>query len=217
MPGQTMQQKTIQQQQKNQQQKTDTAISTNTVIAQKEKQNGSFDKMLRHPRSKKKMKMYASVDMPSMRDKEIMEMMLKDQSMHKAEEIMQEDIAAFLQSYQEEFIKMVQNEIKEEEERVHKEEEARKIKEMWKANRKIGVLAKCYITGCHVHFIPCASTSWNNVSHYERWNVPEQYQRALNLYESNNKCDAVEIYGSRLVALASNGEVIKIEKVDFDD
>lgn len=232
---------------KQNQQNTDVLTKTASAMMREENADAAFEKMLRRPRSKKKLKVYAEVDLPSMKDEEIMERMRKERASGAVsggswggtswgegagddigtEEISKEDIAAYLQSRQEEFIKVVQGEIKEEEERERKrkeeeerrriEEERRRIEEE-KARRKIGVLTQCRIEGCYVHFIPAGAgnsggeVSWDFVSHYSREGVPEDFLAALHLYENCKGCDCVEIWGDRMVAIAGSGEVLKIEK-----
>lgn len=234
MQKELIQQKIIQKQ--NKQQNTDVLTKTAPVMMQKERTDAEFDKLLRRPRSKKKLKLYSEVDLPSMTDEEIMERMRKEKRSEMGdgslweesaqEDITQEDIEAFLQSRQEDFIKMIQSEVREEEERIRKEEEERARKEeeerarkeeeeRARKNRKTGVLSKCFITGCFVHLLPYAGAgvSWGNVIHFKRWEVPEEFQQAVSLYESCKHCNCVEIYGNRLVAIADSGEVIKIEKL----
>lgn len=232
MQKELTQQKAIQQQ--NKKQNTEVFTKTAPVMVRKENTDAEFDKILRRPRSKKKLKLYAEVDLPSMTDEEIMERMRKEkmsgtidggswgengQEDITQENISREDIEAYLQSRQEEFIKMIQSEIREEEEReerIRREEEERKRREEEeRARRKIGVLSKCFIRGCYVHLLPFAGAdaSWSNVIHFKRGKVPEEFQQALHLYENCRNCNCVEIYGNRLAAIASGGEVIKIEKL----
>lgn len=214
---------------KQNQQNTDTLTKTAPVMMQEKNEDAEFDKMLRRPRSKKKLKIYAEVDLPSMTDEEIIERMRKERASEAVssgawgdglegdigtEDISKEDIAAYLQSRQEEFIKVVQGVIEEEKRR---EEERGRIEEE-KAQRKLGVLTQCRIKGCYVHFIPAGAgnsggeVSWDFVSHYRRGEVPADFLAALHLYETCTGCNCVEIWGDRMVAIAGNGEVIKIEK-----
>lgn len=220
MQKELTQQKTIQKQ--NKQQNADVLTKTAPAMMQKKNTDAEFDKILRRPRSKKKLKLYAEVDLPSMTDEEIMERMRKEMSSGMAdgsswggsapeditqENISQEDIAAYLLSRQEEFIKMVQGEIREEEERIRKEEEER-------MNRKLGVLSRCTIPGCVVHSIPADdNVSWEYVDHYGCGEIPGEFQQAWHLYQNCDNCICVEIYEGRLVAIAASGEVIKIKKL----
>lgn len=210
-------------QKNNTKQKTEKTISYQNTVIDSQTNNtvyDSFVKDLRKPRSKKKMKLYAKIDLPTLKDEEIIERMRQESQYMDQEEITKEDIEAYILAFHEEFSKMIQKEM-EEEERKRKEEERReqerkKREEEKRKKKKIGVLSKCFITGCHVHFIPCA-TGWSGVEHYKENNVPSKFQTALSMYNNIPGCDTVEIFGGYLTALSGSGEVIKINETDFSE
>lgn len=65
---------------KQNQQNTDILTKTAPAMMQEKNEDAEFEKMLRRPRSKKKLKLYAEVDLRSMTDEEIMERMRKERA-----------------------------------------------------------------------------------------------------------------------------------------
>lgn len=182
-----------------------------------------FERELRKPRSKKRMRILSSVDLPNLTDQEIMERMAQETGIDIASgDITQEDICAYLAKCEAEFVENIQQEMAQEEkereekqrveeEKHRKEEERRRMMQNRDSRLLQSCLCKCYISGCEVHAIP-KQAGWKGVQHFKKGEIPQDFSSAYDLFKENPRCNCVEIYEEFLVSITGRGEVIKLVK-----
>lgn len=154
------------------------------------------DQLYRTPRSQAYLDIIASIDLLSATDEEIIE---------KLKEVVDEDTL-------EEFSEMTPEEIIEElrlcfEEEMHERE--MQLKDFPEPEVFIGVISKCYISGCDIHAI---DKKGNILEHFQKSaKLPEGYDRARMLYHKmNGACHCIEIYNNCCRVIASDGSVTKV-------
>lgn len=155
------------------------------------------DEVYRTPRSQAYLDIIASIDMLSATDEEIME---------KLKEVVDEDTL-------EEFADMTPEELLEElrlcfeEEMLSREVEVKTLPE---PEILIGVISKCYITGCDIHAI---DKHGNILEHFEiSKHMPKDLAIGRILYKKNPNCHSIEIYSNCCRIIGSDGSVTRVDK-----
>ncbi len=147
------------------------------------------DKELRKPRSRAYVEIFDAIDMLSVTDEEIME---------KLRESMDEDTL-------EEFAEMTREELMEEI-RACFQEEFQKLKI---ENIMLGVLSKCYISGCDCHAI---SPAGEIMEHYSKSAVLQpEFEKGRALLKRYRDCKCVEVYTDCCRVIHDDNSVTKVD------
>ena len=148
------------------------------------------ERLLRQPRSQEYLAMFELMDMLSSTDEEIIEML---------KENMDEDEA-------EEFEEMSDEDILEQIRAIFLEEFAQIEIEM--SSIMLGVLSKCYISGCDCHAITPEGSILEHFKIDEA--MPEGYEHGRIAFNKYPDCKCVEVYTNCWRVVMYDGEVVEI-------
>lgn len=153
------------------------------------------ERLLRQPRSQEYLAIFELMDMLSSTDEEIIEML---------KENMDED-------EEEEFEEMSDEDIMEQIRSIFLEEFAQIEIEM--SSIMIGVLSKCYISGCDCHAI---TPEGHILEHFEMDKaMPEGYEYGRMAFQRYPECKCVEVYSNCCRVILCDGEVIEISNYEL--